>query len=519
MGELVGRHRRGVDPRGQSPACSSALIGSPSARPPRRSSRPAARGRTACCRSRTARRDIGRADASRIIARTEAARTSLPDDRWPPAGWRTSRFAAVRRARRSAGLRPPRAPTFITPAVRPRRGGDRRAGHGRALRRHAVPRHLRPQTAAAAAGLRRVVRAHRLERRPPAARAGDRCCSPRPGSSSPSTACAGGAPAAWWAGVLIIAGAMALFPADAGAANYAHFALLPGTAASSGRGAARCWAVAAGVALGVWRSSAGRAGCWASSRRVRQRWPPVDGATSCRVAGAAALIVATTGLYAPLGGFWEWNVANSPGFVFAGTGFGAAIGRGAGVGCSGSSASIPHLGGLRRRRRGGATPPSGARALPGDLDLWIWVPPGSPRGRRPALLRPLLAAGVPPLVVLAAPVAAAGPAGGGWPFAGVAVPARRLRAAVRPRLVPSPTRPDRAGGSSTPTTRRRPRPRLGLVPGGAGRRRPGSRPAAGAQRLRHRPHRWPHDPAETLAGDARSARRSCCDSLADHPPS
>ena len=32
-------------------------------------------------------------------------------------------------------------------------------------------------------------------------------------------------------GVLMIAGAMALFPADAGAANYAHFALLPGTAA------------------------------------------------------------------------------------------------------------------------------------------------------------------------------------------------------------------------------------------------------------------------------------------------
>ena len=34
-----------------------------------------------------------------------------------------------------------------------------------------------------------------------------------------------------WAGTLFVTGAMALFPADAGGANYAHFALLPGAAA------------------------------------------------------------------------------------------------------------------------------------------------------------------------------------------------------------------------------------------------------------------------------------------------
>jgi len=28
------------------------------------------------------------------------------------------------------------------------------------------------------------------------------------------------------------------------------------------------------------------------------------------------LVIASTGLYAPVGGFWEWNVASSPGFVF-----------------------------------------------------------------------------------------------------------------------------------------------------------------------------------------------------------
>ena len=50
----------------------------------------------------------------------------------------------------------------------------------------------------------------------------------------------------------MIAGAMALFPADAGAANYAHFALLPGTAAIvlSRRGTVLT-AVAAGVAIGL----------------------------------------------------------------------------------------------------------------------------------------------------------------------------------------------------------------------------------------------------------------------------
>src|SRR6478735_11505426 len=61
-----------------------------------------------------------------------------------------------------------------------------------------------------------------------------------------------GGAAAGWAGILLITGAMALWPADAGGANYAHFALLPGAAAvvwSRRRGVG--WAVAAGVALGV----------------------------------------------------------------------------------------------------------------------------------------------------------------------------------------------------------------------------------------------------------------------------
>src|SRR3954451_22105192 len=61
-----------------------------------------------------------------------------------------------------------------------------------------------------------------------------------------------GVTAAWWGGVLTIAGAMALFPADAGAANYAHFALLPGAAAIVlARRGTLLTAVAAGVAIGL----------------------------------------------------------------------------------------------------------------------------------------------------------------------------------------------------------------------------------------------------------------------------
>ena len=41
------------------------------------------------------------------------------------------------------------------------------------------------------------------------------------------------------------------------------------------------------------------------------------------------MVVLTTGVYAPLSGYWEWNFANSPGFVFAPAGFGVSVGRGA----------------------------------------------------------------------------------------------------------------------------------------------------------------------------------------------
>lgn len=229
---------------------------------------------------------------------------------------------------------------------------------------------------------------------------------------------------AWWGGVLIIAGSMALFPADAGAANWAHFALLPGTAAIiwSRRGTLPS-AIAAGVAIGVailsrqsWLlgvlpacAGVGRSGRW---RNIAP------------LLGAAGLTVATTGLYAPLGSFWQWNVTYIPGFVFAGTGLIVAASRGLAsvAGFAGfhpvvlAAAGVSGALGVSAIRR---------RVLPADIDLWLWVATGIAAW----------AAGfrffghywlqvVPPLVLLAVPVVAR------WTsrartmaVAGVAVPA------------------------------------------------------------------------------------------------
>jgi hypothetical protein len=213
-----------------------------------------------------------------------------------------------------------------------------------------------------------------------------------------------GPTAAWWGGTLIITGSMALFPADAGAANYAHFAILPATAAIiwSRRGTLPS-ALAAGLAIGI-------------AILCRQSWllGVVPACVSIGLYGrwrnivpfltGAALTVATTGFYAPLGRFWEWNVTNSPGFVFAGTNLATATGKGltslggfiafhpvvvvaAGI-CFAAGFSA-----LKQRR------------LPDDVDLWLWIASGLA-----AWAAGLRFFGhywlqvVPPLVLLAVPV-------------------------------------------------------------------------------------------------------------------
>jgi hypothetical protein len=181
-----------------------------------------------------------------------------------------------------------------------------------------------------------------------------------------------GVAAAWWGGVLVVAGSMALFPADAGAANYAHFALLPGTAAIiwSRRGTLPT-ATLAGLAMGVAILS-------------RQSWllGVIPGCVSVGLKGrwrnvgpflaACALTVATTGFYAPLGQFWQWNVTNSPGFVFAGTGIVAAAAKGLAsiAGFVGFHPVVIVAAGVSAAA---AIKAIRNRKVPADIDLWLWV--------------------------------------------------------------------------------------------------------------------------------------------------
>ena len=180
---------------------------------------------------------------------------------------------------------------------------------------------------------------------------------------------------AWWGGVLIITGSMALFPTDAGAANYAHFALLPGTAAIlwTRRGTLPT-ALAGGVALGV-------------AILCRQSWllGVVPACLSVGLCGrwrnvapfltTGALTIATTGFYAPFGRFWEWNVTNSPGFVFAGTNLWSAAGKGL-VSVAGFVAFHPVVTLASGVALVAAATALRQRKMPAELDLWLWVATG-----------------------------------------------------------------------------------------------------------------------------------------------
>ena len=308
-----------------------------------------------------------------------------------------------------------------------------------------------------------------------------------------------GPTAAWCGGVLIVTGAMALFPADAGAANYAHFALLPGTAAIlwSRRGTLG-GALAAGLAIGV-------------AILCRQSWllGVVPACVSIGLCGrwrnvvpflaAAAATVATTGLYAPFGRFWQWNVTDSPGFVFAGTNLWSASAKGlASVG--GFVAFHPVLVVAAGIAVATALSAARRRQLPTDIDLWLWI--GSGLAAWAAGLRffgHYWLQVVPPLVIVAVPVVArwAGRARQ-LAIAAVAVPA--LVAWVLlfvARLVPPPAGPSGAGGVRPHSHHdHRPCLRVGLVPGGAHRCGSHSCRWSGPFRLRRGSLRRPQRPGD-----------------------
>ena len=194
----------------------------------------------------------------------------------------------------------------------------------------------------------------------------------------------------------MIAGAMALFPADAGAANYAQFALLPGTAAIvwSRRGTLLT-AVAAGV--GDRRRDAQQAELAARRRaHVPQRWPATaGGATWCSVSPDRPRPSPRPASTPRSAGSGSGTSPTVPGFVFAGSGSGRRIGEGP-RGLAGFAMFHPvpivALVGERSsaRRRRDPTSSLAGRSRPVDLD----ARPGMARmGSGTAVLRPLLVAG------------------------------------------------------------------------------------------------------------------------------
>lgn len=128
-----------------------------------------------------------------------------------------------------------------------------------------------------------------------------------------------GAHAAWWAGGLLLAGAVALSPSDAQAANFSHLALLPACAAIvlARRGTART-AAWGGVLLGVailtrqsWvlgLAPAVLAAWWHGGRRVGR---------AALLAASSAASVAAVGLVVPFGPFWHWTFSANTGLLGA----------------------------------------------------------------------------------------------------------------------------------------------------------------------------------------------------------
>ncbi len=135
-----------------------------------------------------------------------------------------------------------------------------------------------------------------------------------------------GMTAAWWAVGLTVAGAVAFFPVDGQAANYSHFALLPGAAAIVlARRGRSSTALLGGAADGIavlcrqtWMFGVfpGVVGAVVASRRRR------DGVWF--LAGCTAA-VASAALFVPFGGFVHWTFTGNKGFLSEGESIGRAM--------------------------------------------------------------------------------------------------------------------------------------------------------------------------------------------------
>ena len=162
---------------------------------------------------------------------------------------------------------------------------------------------------------------------------------------------------------------------------------------SSGRAGARCRLRSSPASPSASRYSAGRAGCSAWSRPAsalacKGRWRNV-----VPFLAACAVTVATTGLYAPFGQFWRWNVTNSPGFVFAGTGIWTALGKGLAsiVGFVGFHPVVVVAAGIAGARARHARPEPGTAGR--HRPVAVGPVGAGGMGGRSAILRALLASG------------------------------------------------------------------------------------------------------------------------------
>lgn len=221
--------------------------------------------------------------------------------------------------------------------------------------------------------------------------------------------------AARWAAGLMVLGAVAFFPIDAQAANFAHVALLPGTVAVVLSVDRRRWAPAlTGLALGLAILS-------------RQSWlvgvlPALVGVTSVSTRGlrgrleAAALFlvglagtIAAIGLVVPFSEFWHWTFSSNSGFLAAGAPLLPTVGRTALTLVTFVAFHLTLVVALVALARRRAQDPSQFWRDPAgsQLVLWLWVVTGGVS----------VAAGfryfghywlqaLPPMVVLAAPVLA-----------------------------------------------------------------------------------------------------------------
>lgn len=179
-----------------------------------------------------------------------------------------------------------------------------------------------------------------------------------------------GPAAGWWAAALAVAGAVAFFPVDGQAANYAHFALLPGAAAVVwARRGTTVGALGAGLALGVailcrqsWLIGVvpGVAACWLHGPRRN----------AAAFVGGTAAAVGAAGLAVPFSEFWRWTFTDNGGYVLAGVEIGPTLGRFAAtlVTFVGFHLALVVAVAVAGRERVGDR-----AAWRDDLDLWLWL--------------------------------------------------------------------------------------------------------------------------------------------------